>query len=49
MPIMKLPTMRSLALPPALCAIVGFALTMVCIFAGSNPGYIEDADLLTVG
>ena len=40
--------MRLIALFPLLCVIVAFVLSMLCIFAGSKPGFMENFDLLTV-
>lgn len=41
--------MRLTALFPLLCTLVALILSLLCIFAGSRRGYIEDADILTVG
>ena len=40
--------MRFIGIIPLLCAIVAFTLSLLVLFAGSKPGYIEDAALLTV-
>ena len=40
--------MRFTAVFPLLCAVAAFVLSMLCIFAGSKPGYMEDAAILTV-
>jgi len=33
---------------PLLCVIVSFTLALLCVFAGSKPGFIEDAHILTL-
>lgn len=40
--------MRFIATFPFLCAVVALTLSLLCVFAGSKPGYLEDADILTV-
>ncbi|KAL8979098.1 MAG: hypothetical protein Q9205_005484 [Flavoplaca limonia] len=40
--------MRLTALFPLLCTLVAFILTLLCIFAGSKGGYIEQADIFTL-
>ncbi|KAI9852629.1 MAG: hypothetical protein M1838_000077 [Thelocarpon superellum] len=40
--------MRAVAILPLLCAIAAFILSMLCLFAGNHPGFIEDAALLTL-
>ncbi|KAI9878197.1 MAG: hypothetical protein M1830_001589 [Pleopsidium flavum] len=40
--------MRFIAIFPFLCAVVALTLSLLCVFAGSKPGYIEDADILTL-
>lgn len=40
--------MRLTAIFPLLCTLVTFILSLLCIFAGSKKGYIEQADILTV-
>ena len=40
--------MRFIAIFPALCAVVTFVLSMLCIFAGSRPGFMENGAILTV-
>lgn len=40
--------MRLLAIVPFLCAVTSFVLAMLCLFAGSSPGYLENVDLLTL-
>ena len=40
--------MRLTALFPFLCAVAAFVLTLLCIFAGSKKGYLENADILTL-
>jgi len=40
--------MRILAIFPLLCSIAAFTLALLCIFAGSKPGYLENVDMLTV-
>lgn len=41
-------TMRLTAVFPLLCTLVAFVLSLLCIFAGSKRGYLEQADILTV-
>jgi len=41
-------TMRATALVPMACAIVGFVLSMLCLFAGHKPGFMEDYHIITV-
>lgn len=38
--------MRVSALFPMACAIVGFVLGMLCLFAGHKPGFMEDYDII---
>ncbi|KAI9815396.1 MAG: hypothetical protein M1832_005466 [Thelocarpon impressellum] len=40
--------MRCLAIYPLVCAIIAFVLALLCVLAGSKPGYIEDAAILTL-
>ncbi|KAL9004146.1 MAG: hypothetical protein Q9188_003016 [Gyalolechia gomerana] len=40
--------MRFTAIFPLLCTLVAFILSLLCIFAGSKTGYIEEADILTL-
>ncbi|RDL31958.1 Uncharacterized protein BP5553_09360 [Venustampulla echinocandica] len=40
--------MRPLALVPLACAIVGFIVSMLCLFAGHKPGFMEDYHIITV-
>ena len=40
--------MRCLAILPFLCLLVAFVLSMLMLFAGSKPGFLENYDLLTV-
>lgn len=40
--------MRFLALLPTSLSIVAFVVTMMCIFAGSKPGFMVDYAVLTV-
>ncbi|PBP17103.1 hypothetical protein BUE80_DR011975 [Diplocarpon rosae] len=40
--------MRLTALFPLACAIVGFVLSMLCLFAGSKKGYLEDYHIVTL-
>ncbi|MCJ1485510.1 hypothetical protein MMC06_005684 [Schaereria dolodes] len=39
---------RVTAVFPLLCAIVALILSLLCIFAGSKTGYIENGDILTL-
>ena len=34
---------------PLLCASAAFILSMLCIFAGDKPNFLEGADIMTVG
>jgi hypothetical protein len=36
------------ALFPMLCAIAAFVLSMLCLFAGSKPGFMEEYSIITV-
>jgi len=36
------------ALFPMLCAIVAFVLSMLCLFAGSKPGFMEEYSIIMV-
>ncbi|PBP24074.1 SUR7 protein [Diplocarpon rosae] len=40
--------MRLTALFPLACAIVGFVLSMLCLFAGSKKGYLENYHIVTL-
>ena len=40
--------MRPLAIVPILLTLVAFILSLLCIVAGDKPGYLENANLLTV-
>lgn len=40
--------MRPSALVPLLFSFVAFILSMLCIFAGSKTGYLENANMMTV-
>ncbi|MCJ1286711.1 hypothetical protein MMC26_006057 [Xylographa opegraphella] len=40
--------MRFVALFPLLCAFVAFILSLLCIFAGSKTGYLENASIMTL-
>ncbi|KAL8941703.1 MAG: hypothetical protein Q9216_002076 [Gyalolechia sp. 2 TL-2023] len=40
--------MRLIAIFPLLCTLVAFILSLLCIFAGTKTGYIEQADILTL-
>jgi len=40
--------MRPSALFPMACAIVGFVLSMLCLFAGHKAGFMEDYAIMTV-
>ncbi|KAL8687096.1 MAG: hypothetical protein Q9218_006636 [Villophora microphyllina] len=40
--------MRPTAIFPLLCTFVAFILSLLCIFAGSRRGYIEQGDILTL-
>jgi len=40
--------MRLSALFPLACAIVGFVLSMLCLFAGHKPGFMEDYHIVTL-
>jgi hypothetical protein len=40
--------MRPIAVVPVLFTLVAFILTLLCIFAGNKPGYLENANMLTV-
>ncbi|MCJ1393061.1 hypothetical protein MMC18_005933 [Xylographa bjoerkii] len=40
--------MRIVAIFPLLCAFVAFVLSLLCIFASSKTGYLENADILTL-
>lgn len=46
---LKLANMRLTALFPLACAIVGFVLSMLCLFAGSKKSFMEDYHIITVG
>lgn len=39
---------RPIAVVPLVFSLTAFILGMLCIFAGSKPGYLESANLLTV-
>lgn len=41
-------TMRLTAILPVLCAIAALILSLLCIFAGSRTGFLQNADILTV-
>ncbi|KAI9800808.1 MAG: hypothetical protein M1825_003591 [Sarcosagium campestre] len=40
--------MRFIAVFPLLCAVVAFILSMLTLFAGSKPNFIEDAAIITL-
>lgn len=40
--------MRLSALFPMACAIVAFVLSMLCLFAGHKPGFMEEYHIITV-
>lgn len=40
--------MRLTALIPLACAIVAFVLSMLCLFAGSKKGFMEEYHIVTV-
>lgn len=40
--------MRLIALIPLLCALAALILSLLCIFAGSRGGFLEEAHILTV-
>lgn len=40
--------MRAAALVPVALAIVAFVLSMLCLFAGNKPGFMEDYHIVTV-
>ena len=40
--------MRPLAAIPLTFTLVAFILTLLCIFAGNKPGYLESANMVTV-
>lgn len=40
--------MRPIAIIPLLLTLVAFILSLLCVFAGSKRGYLENAHLLTV-
>ena len=40
--------MRPTAIIPLLFSLVAFILSLLCVFAGSKRGYLEQGDLLTV-
>ncbi|CAL3969978.1 hypothetical protein PZA11_007489 [Diplocarpon coronariae] len=40
--------MRLIALFPLACAVVGFVLSMLCLFAGSKKGFMEDYPIVTL-
>jgi hypothetical protein len=40
--------LRPLALVPLAFAIVGFILSMLCLFAGNKPGFMEEYHIITV-
>ena len=40
--------MRFTAIFPLLCAIAALVLSLLCMFAGSKPGFMEDAAIVTV-
>ena len=40
--------MRITALFPLACAIVGFVLSMLCLFAGSKKSFMEEYNIITV-
>ena len=40
--------MRITAVVPLLFSLVAFILSLLCVFAGSKRGYLENGDLLTV-
>jgi hypothetical protein len=40
--------MRLTALFPLACAVVALVLSMLCLFAGHKPGFMEDYAIVTV-
>ncbi|CZR62557.1 uncharacterized protein PAC_12454 [Phialocephala subalpina] len=40
--------MRFSALFPMVCAVVAFVLSMLCLFAGHKPGFMEDYHIITL-
>lgn len=40
--------MRPTAIIPLIFTLVAFILSLLCVFAGSKRGYLENANLLTV-
>ena len=40
--------MRFAAIAPLLFTIAAFVLAMLCLFAGSKKGFMEDYDIITV-
>jgi hypothetical protein len=40
--------MRLSALFPMACAIVAFVLSMLCLFAGHKPGFMEEYHIIEV-
>lgn len=40
--------MRPVAILPILLTLVAFIVSLLCVFAGNKPGYLENANLLTV-
>ncbi|TVY84805.1 hypothetical protein LSUE1_G000825, partial [Lachnellula suecica] len=40
--------MRATALIPMACAIVGFVLSMLCLFAGHKKGFMEEYHIITL-
>ena len=40
--------MRITAVVPLLFSLIAFILSLLCVFAGSKRGYLENGDLLTV-
>jgi len=40
--------MRFTAILPLLCVLVAFILSLLCLFAGSSRGFLQNADLLTL-
>lgn len=40
--------MRVIAIFPCLCAVVAFMLSILCMFAGNKPGFMQNYDLFTV-
>jgi hypothetical protein len=40
--------MRFSVIVPLICAIAAFVLSMLCLFAGSKPNFMQDFDIVTV-